>query len=280
MLWLKRIFCGFIGLFLILWGVLTINNVSVFWQFFGFIILAGGIALIYIAVKQTLPSYSFWITLVAIGLAYALLVDQKNTGLSQSEADRKAFSVSEELGNQKTAQRISKKKKKNTGVNLSAYPRISGSVTVIHAHVFYIGGRYVRLFGVDAPDNDQLCSDSIGRSYNCGEYAASWVRNWIDKNPIDCYILKVEPKGKDSAICVWGKYDIGAGLVGAGWALAKTTETNIYKPYEIKAQNDSSGLWEGDFYSPEDWRNIKRKQNDFTIKSNSGGFFKFGSWFK
>ena len=62
---------------------------------------------------------------------------------------------------------------------------------------FYIGGRYVRLFGVDAPDNDQICSDANGSSYNCGEEAASWVRGWIDNNPIDCYLLKIEPNGQD-----------------------------------------------------------------------------------
>ena len=179
---------------------------------------------------------------------------------------------------------LKQKKKRETGFDPSAYPKISGSANVIHAHVFYIGGRYVRLFGVDAPDNDQICSDANGSSYNCGEEAASWVRGWIDNNPIDCYLLKIEPNGQDLATCVWGEYDIGAGLVGAGWALANTRESDIYRPYEAKAKSESSGLWQGTFYAPEDWRDIKRRRNDFTIKrttvSKGGGFFDFGSWFK
>jgi endonuclease YncB( thermonuclease family) len=172
-------------------------------------------------------------------------------------------------------------KPKKGAVNLAAYPKISGSATVLHAHVFYIGGRYVRLYGVDAPDNDQLCSDVNGSSYNCGEVAASWVRSWIDNNSMDCYLLKIEPNGQDLATCMWGEYDIGAALVGAGWGIANTRETKIYKPYEVKAQSESSGLWGGTFYTPSDWRDIKRHRNDFTVKtrnSSGGGFF--GSLFK
>ena len=97
-------------------------------------------------------------------------------------------------------------------------------------------------------------------------------------------MLKIEPNGQDLATCVWGEYDIGAGLVGAGWALANTRESDIYRPYEAKAKSESSGLWQGTFYAPEDWRDIKRRRNDFTIKrttvSKGGGFFDFGSWFK
>ena len=191
---------------------------------------------------------------------------------------------SRSLSKQEKTPRKEQKKKRETGFDPSAYPKISGSANVIHAHVFYIGGRYVRLFGVDAPDNDQICSDANGSSYNCGEEAASWVRGWIDNNPIDCYLLKIEPNGQDLATCVWGEYDIGAGLVGAGWALANTRESDIYRPYEAKAKSESSGLWQGTFYAPEDWRDIKRRRNDFTIKrttvSKGGGFFDFGSWFK
>ena len=107
-----------------------------------------------------------------------------------------------------------------------------------------------------------------------------YVLNSFDDNNIDCYLLKVNPKGQDLATCVWGDYDIGAALVGAGWAIANTSETDIYAPYEAKAQSELSGLWQGSFYSPEDWRNIKRDTNNFTIKRRSkGGFFNFKSLF-
>ena len=167
-------------------------------------------------------------------------------------------------------------KKKKSMSRLAQYPKITGSIEVIHANVFYINGRYVRLFGVDAPDNDQICSDAKGMSYNCGREAASWDVGRIDNNPIDCYLLQVNPNGVNVATCVWGEYDIGAGLVGAGWAIANTNETNIYAPYEAKAQANSYGLWAGTFYSPQDWRDIKSEQNNFVIKSKP----KASGWFK
>lgn len=291
MIWVKRIICGIIALVFIASGIMMINGSQQLWQAIGFCFFVGGITLAYIAVKEHLPTYTFWITLTAVGLAYALYTT-KTTPISEEEQQAILSRLDREIEKSKglsanTPRDIIKRKKtkqkKNTGFNLSAYPKVSGSATVIHAHVFYIGGRYVRLFGVDAPDTDQVCSNATGSSYNCGEDAASWVRGWIDKNPIDCYILKVNPNGQDLATCIWGEYDIGAALVGAGWGIAKTRETTIYQPYEAKAQSESSGLWQGSFYAPEDWRDIKRGRNDFTIKkkslSKSGGLFNFGSIF-
>lgn len=283
MLLAKRILCGIIALCFIVLGALMTNNYFFVWQAVGFCIFVLGNTLAYIAIKQTLPGYSFWVTLIAIGLAYALLITKINFSPMEDSAEV-AHDTSKEITHaDMPKQKIKKKPKKKSDFKLASYPKISGSITVIHAHVFYINGRYVKLYGVDAPDNDQLCADSNGSSYNCGEVAASWVRNWIDKNVIDCYLLKIEPRGYDSATCIWGDYDIGAGLVGAGWGLADTRETNIYKPYEAKAQSEASGLWSGTFYSPEDWRDIKRHQNDFTIKrttrSRGKGFFNFKSWF-
>lgn len=289
MLLIKRIICGAVALLLIIVGIMLIHNSLQLWQALGFCFFIAGITLGYIAIMQVMPNYTFWITLIAIGLAYALF-EVKTNNVPLEEQEEISAKLNEELErskqlmgqNKKTEEK--KKTPKKTGFNLAAYPKISGSATVLHAHIFYISGRYVRLFGVDAPDNDQVCSDSMGSSYNCGSEAASWVRGWIDKNQIDCYLVKVNPQGQDLAICVWDKYDIGAALVEAGWGLAKTSETDIYKPYEVKAQSESSGLWQGTFYSPEDWRDIKRHRNDFTLKrrtvSKSSGFFNFGSWFK
>ena len=287
---LKRFFCGLVALILLACGGMLLNSPHLTKLIISGIFLIGGATLGHVAIKQTMPSYSFWITLIAIALAYALFSSKINHNPSEevdmidrSTAQEDAL-VQKEVSQQKILPQKMKRKRKSTGFNLAAYPRVSGSATVIHAHVFYIGGRYVRLFGVDAPDNDQICSNATGSSYNCGEDAASWVREWIDKNPIDCYLLKVSPQGQDLATCVWGEYDIGAGLVGAGWGIANTKETHIYEPYQVKAQSQSSGLWQGSFYNPEDWRDIKRNRNNFKIQrrrsSKDSGLFNFGSWFK
>lgn len=289
MLWLKRIACGIVALVLIFAGVSLIQSLQQLWQALGFCFFVGGLSLAHIAIMQQLPKYNFWITLIACGLAYALYMTRytptnASTEIATLQLEHELAESKPVMGKEDAVIKKQKKKKKpKPAFNLAEYPKISGSATVLRANVFYIGGRYIRLFGVDAPDSDQICSDFVGSSYNCGEEAASWVRGWIDKNPIDCYLLKVNPNGQDLATCVWGEYDIGAALVGTGWALANTKETDIYRPYEAKAKAEGSGLWQGTFFAPEDWRDIKRHRNDFTIKrttvSKGGGFFDFGSWF-
>lgn len=289
MIWVKRLICGVVAVILVIIAIIQINGSQQLWQAIGFCLLVGGITLGYIAIKQHLPNYSFWITLTAVGLAYALFMTRYSPISEEEQQDVSArlereIEKSKNLMGKNTPQKKSNEhQQKSKGFDLTAYPKISGSATVIRANVFYINGRYVRLYGVDAPDTDQICSKGNGSSYNCGEEAASWVRNWIDQNSIDCYLLKIDPKGQDLATCIWGEYDIGAALVGAGWGIANTRETTIYQPYEAKAQSESSGLWQGSFYSPEDWRDIKSRRNDFTIKKKvtpqSGGFFNFGSLF-
>lgn len=282
MFWVKRLLCGLSALIFVALGFTTIGSAQQVLSVLGFGSLIGGLVLGHITIKQTLPSYNFWITFVAICLAYMLFIRGNGSDFEEqadlSEPQEEEENVDEELEDNDI--QVKKEKKKKGAVNLSAYPRISGSITAVSANIFYISGRYVRLYGVDAPDTDQLCSDSNGNSYNCGEVAVSWIRNWIDKNPIDCYLLKIEPNGQDLATCIWGDYDIGAALVGAGWGIANTKETNIYKPYEIKAKSESAGLWQGTFYSPEDWRDIKRHKNDFTVTTTSSGGGFLGSLFK
>jgi endonuclease YncB( thermonuclease family) len=280
MLLFKRIACGIVAFLLLLAGIKLCYSILPLWCGVGALLSIAGITLAHVAIRQELPRYNFWMTLLALCLAFALYIT--NTESSAEKEDKISSRLDAELKKSeeqpgKVKQVKKKSKKRSTGFNLASYPKISGRINVIHAHVFYINGRYIRLYGVDAPDNDQICSDATGASYNCGEEAASWIREWIDKNPVDCYLLKIVPNGQDLATCVWGEYDIGAALIASGWGLAKKSETDIYQPYEAKAQSESSGLWQGTFYSPEDWRDIKRHSNDFTVKqktaSKSGGFF-------
>lgn len=284
MLWVKRFLCGFSALIFIGLGLMTIVSSHQVMSVLGAGAILTGLTLGHITIKQTLPSYNFWITCVAMWLAFMLFFSRNEAQETEPVilSAETSMTSQEPQPKENHEHKVHKsEKKKKAGFNLAAYPKISGSLNVIHANVYYIAGRYVRLYGVDAPDNDQLCSDSNGNSYNCGAVAVSWVRNWIDQNTVDCYLLKIEPNGQDLATCIWGQYDIGAALVGAGWGLAKIKETNIYKPYEVKAQSESAGLWQGTFYAPEDWRDIKRRRNDFTIQTNSssgGGFL--GSLFK
>lgn len=290
--WVKRVICGLCAILFLWLGVNFAGATDFFTKILGLCFFIGGISLTYVTIMQQFPRYNFWITLTAIILVYVLYVvhispsaEEKELISSRldAELEKSKYLMGKTTNGSTRESPMKKHNKKGRTFDLTAYPKIIGSITVIDAHIYYIGGRYIRLFGVDAPDSDQICADARGTAYNCGEEAASWIRGWVDKNQIACYILKVVPNGYDLATCVWGEYDIGAALVASGWGLANTKETTIYKPYEVKAQNDYSGLWQGTFYSPEDWRDIKRHRRDFKINhrsvSKKSSFFNFGSLF-
>ncbi len=285
MLILKRILCGLIALCVMSFGLSSLSSDSFFTRTMGYCFSITGIVLMYISIWQKLPKYNFWITLFSIGLLvfiYSILFSP-SMNIADKNDSVKMKPVKVEKTAKKTANTIKKMKKtkKTVGFDFSKYPRVYGVAKYISANVFYVGGRYVRLYGVDSPDVDQVCSNTIGNAYNCGSEALSWVIEQIDNSPIECYLFKVNHQGVDIATCLWNGNDIGAMVVGAGWGIAKTDETDIYKPYEAKAQTHSIGLWQGSFYLPEDWREIKRQQNNFTIKrkKSSGSWFKFSSWF-
>ena len=278
MLILKRILCAGLALWLISFGLSSLSSDMFFTRTIGFCFTLAGVILGYIAIWQTLPKFNFWITLISFGL---LVVIYSQVFNNESANSVSVVNTEKKVSNNHKVKKARKARKKSSVFDFSKYPKVYGSAQFVSANVFYVGGRYVRLFGVDSPDVDQVCSNSAGSAYNCGSESLSWIIEKIDNSPMECYLLKVNHQGYDIATCIWDNNDVGAMVVGAGWGIAKTDETEIYKPYEAKAQALSIGLWQGSFYLPEDWREIKRQQNNFTIKrsSSSGGWFNFGSWF-
>ena len=146
------------------------------------------------------------------------------------------------------------------GFNPMDYPAIYGSARVLNADTLVIQGYSLVLFGIDAPEPKQTCADGRGRSYNCGQQAANWLKSWIKDNEIECHVLDQDKQGKLLGTCNYGPYDLGAALVNAGWAVANTAVTDIYYPYEMQAQKARRGLWQGKFYKPWDWRRIQSRK--------------------
>lgn len=152
------------------------------------------------------------------------------------------------------------KKAAKPALNPSNYPAVYGSVRVINGDTLMMNGHYIRLYGIDAPESDQTCANKTGRSYHCGRLAATWLRDWITDNELECRIMQRDARGNMVGTCSLGQYDLGAALVNAGWALAYTKYTNIYLPYQEQAMINRVGLWQGKFYTPADWRKMKSQK--------------------
>ncbi len=144
--------------------------------------------------------------------------------------------------------------------NPKDYPVIYGTARVINGDTLEIYGKYFQLFGIDAPESNQTCADKQGRSYYCGKEAASWLKSWIGDNELECHVIQQDTKGNMVGTCSYGPYDLGAALVNAGWAVAYVKYTDIYYPYEMQAQKNRRGLWQGTFYKPWDWRALQSRK--------------------
>lgn len=162
--------------------------------------------------------------------------------------------------------------------NPNDYPVVYIMPRVLSGDTFETGGRYFKLFGIAAPEIGQTCSDAAGRAYNCGREAAAWLKDWILNGELECHVIQQDTKGNMVGTCSYGPYDIGAGLVQAGWAVAYTKYTDAYVPYEEMAREQRTGLWQGTFYKPWDWKKIQSRSGNIKVirKNKKKRFSIFG----
>lgn len=134
---------------------------------------------------------------------------------------------------------------------------LNGPAQVADGNSIAIGGVPIRLRGIDAPDEDQICQrDHI--PWRCGQQAA-WAlaerleRHWVLCDPQPASNTKPDAV---SAICYLGGrqgINVNAWMVEQGWAVSDRT-TNTYLAEEHSAQAGGRGLWSGDFEPPWSWR--------------------------
>ena len=142
----------------------------------------------------------------------------------------------------------------------SAAPEIiAGRASVIDGDTIEIRGERIRLFGIDAPESGQTCLDAKGQSYRCGQKAALVLDARIGEGVVTCERKDTDRYGRVVALCrVFGE-DLGAWMVGLGWALAYRTYTTRYVPAEDLARSRGLGMWAGRFTPPWDWRTDRRR---------------------
>src|SRR5215213_1968061 len=136
---------------------------------------------------------------------------------------------------------------------------IAGRAAVIDGDTLEIRGERIRLFGIDAPESGQTCLDAKGQSYRCGQKAALVLDARIGDGVVTCERKDTDRYGRVVALCrVFGE-DLGAWMVGLGWALASRTYSTRYAPAEELARSRSLGMWAGRFTPPSEWRKEHRR---------------------
>jgi endonuclease YncB( thermonuclease family) len=126
---------------------------------------------------------------------------------------------------------------------------VSGFATVIDGDSLRLDHFEIRISGIDAPELRQTCS-ADGRTYPCGDVAKKALVDMLAGRVVTCRLSGADRFGRHLASCEAGGADIGAALVGRGFALAY----GRYQREEAAAQRQKLQLWAGSFERPSEWR--------------------------
>jgi endonuclease YncB( thermonuclease family) len=127
---------------------------------------------------------------------------------------------------------------------------IIGTPTVIDGETLEVGGKRFRLWGIDAPDPRQTCVIRK-REYNCGRISTTALMDLVAGVKVKC---RPVAKTGNVARCYAGDYELSAGMVFTGWAMAMPRDHARFAPIEKKAAAERRGLWQGEFVMPWDWK--------------------------
>lgn len=142
-------------------------------------------------------------------------------------------------------------------------PSVSGPATVVDGATLEIGGRRLRLYGIDAPDLDQTCFDGHERGYACGRAAAAALAARIGGEGVTCEPRAAGPEDAAStaprtAVCRRDGDDLAAWMVANGYAIADRSVPAAYEAQDRRAWGRRVGLWSGVFEIPADRRRMRR----------------------
>jgi endonuclease YncB( thermonuclease family) len=130
----------------------------------------------------------------------------------------------------------------------------AGPLRVIDGDTFDVGGRRVRLYGVDAPERDQTCADAQGRPFACGAWVTAEVERRFGGARAECRMVERDSYGRAVSRCTVAGRDLGEALVAAGLAVAFRRHSLDYDRTERAAQRAGAGLWAGSFQTPAEFR--------------------------
>jgi endonuclease YncB( thermonuclease family) len=117
-------------------------------------------------------------------------------------------------------------------------------------------GAEYRMFGIDAPELRQSCSEANEKSWLCGRAAKAKLTTLIKSGNVNCEARANDRFGRTVAVCsAEGVPDLGEALVRDGYAIdLGGAAGNPYRDAEAEAQTAKRGIWRGTFQRPSDWR--------------------------
>ncbi len=111
----------------------------------------------------------------------------------------------------------------------------------------------VRLFGIGAPEFDQLCQRG-GSKWECGRDAADQLSKLVTGRHVFCLPVGTDQHERLLARCTAGAVDVNRTMVASGYAVAFRRYSTDYVTAEDSAKAARRGLWAGTFEMPAELR--------------------------
>ena len=132
-----------------------------------------------------------------------------------------------------------------------------GKAKAITGDTIKIGATRIALFGVDAPELGQSCTENR-EAWKCGREARTALTELIDGQSVNCERKDVKGSKTIFAVCRAGKIILNAAMAQRGWVVTYHPQTKEYEKYELVARISKVGVWRGPFVKPWEWRKGKR----------------------
>lgn len=129
-----------------------------------------------------------------------------------------------------------------------------GFATSIDGDTLDVGGKRIRLYGIDAPELKQTCKNKDGSEWDCGGAAWAMLGVFAGHETVTCRKTDTDRYGRVVAVCYSQFGDIGRKMVRGGYALAYRKYSTEYVVAEAEAKSEGAGIWAGDFIPPWEWR--------------------------
>jgi endonuclease YncB( thermonuclease family) len=128
---------------------------------------------------------------------------------------------------------------------------LTGQASIIDGDTLEIHGTRIRLWGIDAPESNQLCRNDDSIQYRCGAKAANDLDAFLNKRPIDCSPVNLDQYGRTVAACSVDGVDLADWLVRNGLALDwPQYSKGKYDKAQRDAEHAGRGIWEGSYVEP------------------------------
>jgi len=121
--------------------------------------------------------------------------------------------------------------------------------TISDGDTLQLNGTVFRLYGLDAPEKNQLCADG----WNGGEEAKKALEALVAGAKVECRAITKDSQGRTVGTCSADGEDIGADLVRQGMAWAHLKYSLQYLPEEMLARWDGVGIHGRKCDKPWDW---------------------------